>query len=85
MPAGTKAAEMLQAEAGSYHDQNTAAEIAEGRTDVLGITDVVEVGQVYNWIEFYSMRDADDNMAEASPLPPEDDGTGDASIWMTEM
>jgi hypothetical protein len=31
------------------------------------------------------MRDADDNMAEASPLPPEDDGTGDASIWMTEM
>jgi hypothetical protein len=43
-----KAAEVLQAEAGSYHDQNTAEVIAEGRADVLGITDVVEVGQVHN-------------------------------------
>jgi hypothetical protein len=31
------------------------------------------------------MHDADDDMAEESLLPPEDEGTGDASIWMTEM
>ena len=42
-------AQVLQAEARSYHDQNTADAVAGGQADVLAITDGAEAAQVHSW------------------------------------